>query len=73
MIMNKTKSFTLDAQNRKYAKLKSDVKFALPAMDDLLPKSTETYKNFYDEQTEITSTFLYETQQHNRIQNFSKN
>ena len=67
MIMNKTKPFTLDAQKRKYAKLTSDIKFALPAMDDLIPKSTETYKYLYDEQTEITDTCLYETQQHNRI------
>ena len=36
-------------------------------MDDFVPNSPKKYKYFYEENTELNKTFLYETQQQDPI------
>ena len=36
-------------------------------MDDIIPKSSTPYNYFYEEQTEINDTLLYETQQQDPV------
>ena len=45
------------------AGLINNIKYSLPAMDDFIPKSPTLYNYFYEEQTEMNDTLLYETQQ----------
>ena len=59
--MNKTERVTLYAQIKNYAIFKIIIKFVPAEMNDFIPKSAEIDKYFYDEQTEITDTFHYET------------
>ena len=56
---NKTEPFTLDSQKANYAELLNSIKFSLAAMDDIIPKSPETYNYFFYEQTELTNKFLH--------------
>ena len=62
--MNKTEPITTDTQNSNYVELINSTKFSLPATYDFILKSPKLYNYFRDEQTEITETFLHETQQH---------
>ena len=60
---NKTEPFTQCTQDANYAALINTIKFALPAMDDFIPKSPELYSYFYSEQMDLNNTLLYEAQQ----------
>ena len=64
---NKTENFTQFNHDANYAELLNSMKFSLPAMDDFIPKSPTLYNNFYEEQTEINDTLLYETQQQDPV------
>ena len=60
---NETEPFTPDTQKANDADSINSIKFSLPAMDDFIPKSPEIFSYFFDKQTEVTDTFLQETQQ----------
>ena len=59
---NKTLPFTQTNHDANYAELINTIKFSLPAMDDFIPKSPVIYNYFYNEQTELDDTLLYEAQ-----------
>ena len=44
----KQEPFTHDSYKANYAELIFRIKLLLPAMDDFIPKSPETYNYFYD-------------------------
>ena len=41
----------------------NSIKFSIPAMVDFILKSAEIYNYFYNDQMEITETFLHGTKQ----------
>ena len=43
------------------------IKFSLPALDDLIPKSQELYNYFCTEKTEINVTLIYEAQRQDPV------
>ena len=62
-----TEPFTQSNHNANYAELINSLNFSLPAMDDFIPYSPTLYNYFYEEQTEINDTLLYETQQQDPV------
>ena len=64
---NKTETCAQSAQTANYAELVNAIKFLLPAMDDLIPKSPILFNYFYNEQTELNDTFLYVAQQQDPV------
>ena len=60
---NKTKHFIRHNHDANYVELINSTKFSLPAMDDFIPESPKLYNYFYEDQTDIKDTLLYETQQ----------
>ena len=58
-----TEPFIQSNHDVNYAELINSIKFSFPAMDDFIPKSPLLYNYFYEEQSEINDTLLYQTQQ----------
>ena len=61
--MTKTEFFSPDTQNANYAELINSIKLLLPATNDFIPKSTEMYNYFYDEQSR---SLMYSYRKHSR-------
>ena len=64
---NKTEPFIQSNHNANYAELIYSITFPIPAMDEFIPKSPTLYNYFYEEQTEINDTLLYQTQQQDPV------
>ena len=64
---NKTEQFTQSNHNANYAKFINTIKFSLAALDNFITKSPEIYNCFYNEQTVINDTLLFETQQQDPV------